>query len=141
MREGKKGERSDARRPQSCHEANACVGLFLNFIHTCLAFSHCPLSSLLLAFIFLIPWQFTPSGGWTRLCCMLALPCTFRVHDKGMQSADAQGAYYDGRYPTARICKGNAHFPYEFVQQRRFLKNYLEMKVRSILAGSRSHGL
>ena len=34
MREGKKGEHSDARRPQSCHEANACVGLFINVTHT-----------------------------------------------------------------------------------------------------------
>ena len=73
--------------------------IFKPLIHVslCLAFSHCPLSSLLLAFIFLIPWEFTPSGGWTRLCCMLALPGIFRVHDKGMQSADAKGAYYDGR--------------------------------------------
>ena len=24
-----------------------------------------------------------PLGGWTRLCCMLALPGTSRLHDKG----------------------------------------------------------
>ena len=68
MREGKKGERSDARRPQSCHEANACVALFLNYIDMCLTFSHFPPSSLLLALVFLIPWRFTLFDGWTRLC-------------------------------------------------------------------------
>ena len=77
----------------------------------CLAFSHCPPSSLLLAFVFLIPWQFTPLGGWARFCYMLVLPDTFRVHDNWMQSADAEGAYYDGRCSTARVCEGDPNFP------------------------------
>ena len=42
---------------------------------------------------------------------MLALPGTFRVHDEGMQSTDAKGAYYDGRCSTAPVCEGDPHFP------------------------------
>ena len=39
--------------------------IFKPLIHAslCLAFSHCPPSSLLLAFVFLIPWQLTPFDG------------------------------------------------------------------------------
>ena len=47
---------------------------------------------------------------WWVDSTLLALPGTFRVHDKGMQSADAQGAYHDGRCSTARVFKGDAHF-------------------------------
>ena len=84
---------------------------FYTHASLCLAFCHTPPSSLLLAFVFLIPWPFTRFGGWTRLYCMLALPGTFRVHDKGMQSADAEGAYHDGRCSTARVCERDPHFP------------------------------
>ena len=74
-----------------------------------------PLSSIrLLAFVFLIPWRFTPLW-WTRLCCMLALLGTFRVHDKGMQSTEAKGAYHDGRCSTAPLVEETLIFPYEFV--------------------------
>ena len=49
-------------------------------------------------------------GGLHFFACWLCL-APFRFHDKGMQSAEPQGAYYDGRCSTARVCRGDAHFP------------------------------
>ena len=66
-----------------------------------------PVFSSSLSFLFL---GNSPPLVVDSIRCMLALPGTFRVHDKGMQSADPKGAYYNGRCSTARVCKGDAHF-------------------------------
>ena len=141
MGEGKKGERSDARRPQSCHEVNACVGLFLNFIYTCLAFSHSPPSSLLLAFVFLFLSGLPPSVGRLNfVACWLCLaPSKFMTRECNPLTPKAP-IMMGGTQQLASV-KETRIFPYGFVQQRRSLKNFLAMKVRSVLAGSRSHCL
>ena len=83
-----------------------CWSIYKFYTHAslCLAFSH---NSSILSSPRL---HLSYSLAVYPLYCMLALPGTFRVHDKGMQSADPKGAYYDGRCSTARVCKGDAHF-------------------------------
>ena len=60
--------KGSARMPGDPNHATrrTCVLVYFKFYvqaSLCLAFSHPPPSSLLLAFVFLIPWQFTPFGG------------------------------------------------------------------------------
>jgi len=57
-----------------------------------------------------------------------------RVHDQGMKSSGAEGAYCHGRCSTVRL----RIFP---VRVHRSLKNFLEMKVRSVLAERSRLGL
>ena len=141
MREGKKGERSDARRPQSCHEANACVGLFINFIYTCLTISHAPPSSLLLPSSFLFLSGLPPLvGGLDFFACWLCLaPPGFTTRGCNPVTPKAP-IMMGGALPLASV-EETRIFLYEFVQQRRSPKNFLEMKLRNVLAGCRTHGL
>ena len=111
-REGKKGKRSDARRPQSCHEANACVGLFINFIHTQACACRFP---TLLHPVFSSPPSFLflgnlPPlvGGLDFIACW---PCLAPSGFTTRGGNPLKGSYYDGRCYTAHVCRGDAHFP------------------------------
>ena len=144
MREGKKGGRSDARRPQSCHEANACVGLFINFIHTQACAWRFP---TLLHPVFSSPSSFlflgsTPPlvGGLDFVACWLCLaPSGFTT--KGCNPLTPKAPIMMGGALLLPSVKETRIFPYEFVQQRRSLKYFLEMKLRNVPAGCRTHGL
>ena len=144
MREGKNGKRSDARRPQSCHEANACVGLFLNLIYT----QTCawPFPTLLHP-VFSSPSSFLflsglPPlvGGLDFFACWLCLaPPGFTTRGCNPLTPKAP-IMMGGALPLASV-EETRIFLYEFVQQRRSPKNFLEMKLRNVLAGCRTHGL
>ena len=91
-----------------------CWSMYKFYTHASpyLTFSHTPPSSLLLAFVFLIPWQFTPFGGRLDfVACWLCLaPSGFTTRGCNPLTPKAP-KYYDGRCSTARVCRGDAHFP------------------------------
>ena len=86
MREGNKGQRPNP-GPQSFHEGNACLCLFLQHARTYLSCQ--TLSRLLqvLAFVFLSLWRLTILREWGRLFIVLVLFSTYRAQDKRMKSA------------------------------------------------------
>ena len=82
-------------RPQSFHEGNACLCLFLQHARTCLSCQ--TLSRLLqvLAFVFLSLWRLTILREWGRLFIVLVLFSTYRAQDKRMKSAvSAEPTYW-----------------------------------------------
>ena len=62
---------------------------------------------------------------------MLALYITYRIHDKGMKSASAKGAYCD----VAVLHNWTAHFPGMSLNDS---KDLVDVKVQSVLAEHRS---
>ena len=109
-----------------------------SIFYTCLAFSHSPPSNLLLAFVFLFLSGLPPSVGRLNfVACWLCLaPSGFMTRECNPLTPKAP-IMMGGTQQLASV-KETRIFPYEFVQQRRSLKNFLEMKVRSVLAGRRS---
>jgi len=94
MREGKKGQCSDAWRPPITPRGERGWSIYIH-ASTCLGFSNSP-PAFSLALVFLIPWRLTLFCGCARPSCMLFLYGTHRIHDKGMKSAAVKGAYCDG---------------------------------------------
>ena len=69
---------------------------------------------------------------------MLALPGTSRVHDKECNPPMPKVPIMMGGALPLAFVEETRISPYEFVQQRRSLEDFLEMKVRNVLAGRRS---
>jgi len=122
MREGKKGEWTPADPPMMPRGEGVCWSIFI-----C---APVLVVTLLLPFVILIPRRLTLFCGWSRLSGVLVLYGTYRVQDNGMVQ----------KAPIVMGCAPQ-YEPYEFVEWRRSLMKFLEIKVRSVLARCRTLGL
>ena len=95
MREGRKRERLEVRRPP------ACFGLFLCTLTTCVSF--CISLRPALLFVFLVP--LCPELAVLPLCRLDFFTCWFCMAPKGFTTryAGAKGAYCDGQCLIVRL--------------------------------------
>ena len=132
MREGKKGERAEARRPPIMPRGERALIYFYILRSGCSDFPQSsprsPRVRISLSFLGSLQ-QFALFGGWARLFCMPALSGSSRVHVNRMKSSQRiEGVYWvmmGG--PSIGLQPGSSCG-----------EEFLGIKVRGVFAGCRS---